>query len=53
MTNCKRCKSYVRPKLVYKLVDGYCRHCQGALKQKPWTHSQWTEGTNSKWVKNG
>jgi len=42
MTNCKRCKSYVRPKLVYKLVDGYCRHCQGALKlaikdgQKKW-----------------
>jgi len=31
--NCKRCESYVRPKLQYRLVDGYCRHCYQALKQ--------------------
>ena len=48
---CKRCDvKQVKPE---RMVDGYCRHCQGALKQKSWTHSQWTEGTDYEWVKNG
>ena len=48
---CKRCGDKLTQH--HKIYGGYCGHCNGALKQKPWTHSQWTEGTNYEWVKNG
>ena len=48
---CKRCEvNQIKPE---RMINGYCRHCQGALKQKSWAHSQWTEGTDYEWVKNG
>jgi hypothetical protein len=49
---CKRCEVQ-QGRQSHRMVDGHCRHCQAALKQKSWTHSQWTEGTNYEWVKNG
>ena len=48
---CKRWEvNQIKPE---RMINGYCRHCQGALKQKSWAHSQWTEGTDYEWVKNG
>ena len=44
---CKRCESQITKRM--KTIEGYCRHCYQALKQKPYSHSQWVEGTNWRW----